>query len=112
VIYDLILITTEQIPYEELEFVFQIGTGAYGEVWKGIVWGSEVAIKVAKTDKIDPHMIDEFQHEVEVLWYLALSHLRFPFCLPCINIFFLSYDSALRHPNVKDNFSTVIFQES
>lgn len=68
-----------EVGYNDLEFYCKIGTGAFGEVWQGKLWGGDVAIKrinnsMAEDD--DPSILQEFAQEVSVL-----SSIRHPNCV-------------------------------
>eukprot|EP00698_Gefionella_okellyi_P014722 TRINITY_DN4091_c0_g1_i1.p1 TRINITY_DN4091_c0_g1~~TRINITY_DN4091_c0_g1_i1.p1 ORF type:complete len:1166 (+),score=236.56 TRINITY_DN4091_c0_g1_i1:511-3498(+) len=60
-----------EIPYEHLEMSKFLGRGAYGDVWKGNLWGTEVACKMLL--KSDKAVKDDFEAEVT-----TLSRMRHP----------------------------------
>ena len=61
-----------EIGEEEIEFKERIGKGTYGEVYKGIVRGKYVAVKVLK-GQFDQRTIEEFKHEVKVMSKVSLQ---------------------------------------
>jgi len=61
-----------EIARDEIEELELVGTGQYGEVFKGRCRGYDVAIKVLKTHKTDNHLTN-FKREVEIM-----SRIRFP----------------------------------
>ncbi|ELR22700.1 serine/threonine protein kinase [Acanthamoeba castellanii str. Neff] len=64
-----------EIEYDELEIGSMLGSGGYGEVYKAMWKGTEVAVKMMPTDSVSKEMAKNFQDEVRVM-------------------------TALRHPNV------------
>lgn len=44
-----------------------IGKGIYGEVYKGILYGKEVAIKKFTIQQIDEETLKSFQNEVNLM---------------------------------------------
>ncbi|KAL6073276.1 fibroblast growth factor receptor 3-like [Balamuthia mandrillaris] len=53
------------INRKELEFIEEIGQGAFGVVWKGAWRQTEVAIK--KLHTMDDEQLDSFQHEAQLM---------------------------------------------
>lgn len=64
-----------EIPYSDLEFLELIGSGMYGEVYRGRLWGTDVAIKKLKeTDaETNDQVLSDLKKEVKIL-----SELRHP----------------------------------
>ena len=54
-------------------FLFQltinerVGVGSFGEVFKGRLWGTDVAIKKLKTLEITPEDLEDLQREISIL---------------------------------------------
>jgi hypothetical protein len=63
------------IKPDMLEYHFKIGEGSFGEVYKGSLWGKDIAIKRVKGLKLNPHQRLEFLKEIKIM-------------------------ASLRHPNV------------
>ena len=61
---------------DEVEIVSRIGSGAHGDVYKGLFCGSTVAIKLLKKTSVAPEELQALRREVEVL-----SALRHPNCV-------------------------------
>lgn len=79
-----------EIPFSELTFGPRIGRGGYGEVYRGVWGGTEVAIKMLFTDNMSEKLITDLRNEVELLWYVedynqGLANSPY---------------SKLRHPNI------------
>jgi hypothetical protein len=49
-------------------FIFHLIFLCFIKIWKGSLWGSDVAIKKLRCDMLDPQRVNEFAHEVEMLW--------------------------------------------
>eukprot|EP01099_Mayorella_cantabrigiensis_P004755 TRINITY_DN362_c0_g1_i1.p1 TRINITY_DN362_c0_g1~~TRINITY_DN362_c0_g1_i1.p1 ORF type:complete len:531 (-),score=125.59 TRINITY_DN362_c0_g1_i1:95-1606(-) len=64
-----------EIGPDEIEYLERIGSGCFGQVFRGRCRGVEVAIKKLTRQEIDPKMLSEFRKEVEIM-------------------------TSLRHPNV------------
>lgn len=56
-----------EIPMSELTFGPRIGRGGYGEVFRGLWSGTEVAIKMLFTDNMSAKLISDLRNEVELL---------------------------------------------
>jgi serine/threonine protein kinase len=56
-----------EIQYSELTFGPRIGRGGYGEVYRGMWSGTEVAIKMLFTDNMSAKLITDLRNEVELL---------------------------------------------
>lgn len=56
-----------EIPFKELAFGPRIGRGGYGEVYRGMWGGTEVAIKMLFTDNMSAKLITDLRNEVELL---------------------------------------------
>jgi len=53
-----------EIDFKELEISEKIGDGAFGEVFKGRLWGTDVAIKQFKAEKINQKVLNDLKKEV------------------------------------------------
>eukprot|EP00798_Chlamydomonas_sp_ICE-L_P014009 gene14009-19943_t len=62
-----------EIEFSELEYGQRIGIGSYGEVYKGVWRGTEVAIKKLLEQNLCPASLRDFRDEVSVM-----SRLRHP----------------------------------
>lgn len=51
----------------DIEWGAKIGQGSFGKVYKGRLWGQEVALKVMRTDKMSKSDIEDFEMESELL---------------------------------------------
>lgn len=60
------------IERSDLTLTTRIGRGASGEVWKGAFRGTEVAVKKIITSFVDNALIEAFEMEVAMMWYVAL----------------------------------------
>jgi serine/threonine protein kinase len=63
------------VIYDDLEFGEKLGEGSFGDVFKGMLWGQEVALKRLRVKSLTSEHIEEFKREVVIM-------------------------GALRHPNV------------
>ena len=61
----------------DLEFKEKIGEGAYGDVYRGYLWGQEIAIKQIRLDggkeEAEEETVREFRREMKIM-----KHLRHP----------------------------------
>lgn len=79
--------------------------GFFGEVFRGIWNGTEVAIKVFLEQDLTAENMEDFCNEISILRYILVymlwSNFSSPFnlraCCACVHVWFLS--SRLRHPN-------------
>lgn len=56
-----------EIPISELTFGPRIGRGGYGEVYRGMWGGTEVAIKMLFNDNLNPKLLSDLRKEVDLL---------------------------------------------
>jgi tRNA A-37 threonylcarbamoyl transferase component Bud32 len=56
-----------EIPLLELSFGPRIGRGGYGEVYRGMWGGTEVAVKMLFTDNMNAKLLDDLRKEVDLL---------------------------------------------
>ena len=66
----------DEIRLADLEFKEKIGEGAYGDVYRGYLWGQEVAIKQIRLDgkeEAEEETVQEFRREMKIM-----KHLRHP----------------------------------
>ena len=67
----------DEIRHADLDFKEKIGEGAYGDVYRGYLWGQEVAIKQIRLDggtgQADEETVREFRREMKIM-----KHLRHP----------------------------------
>lgn len=84
---------TNLILYEQIDLENEIGMGAFATVYKGVLNGEEVAVKVLK--KIDQGQVNfkEFRREVQLMRFENLSHLF-------QKTFLTLKKSGLEHPNL------------
>jgi len=75
-----------EIDYSAIAVLDKIGDGAFGEVYKGRLWGTDVAVKIIKADQVTESVVDDLKKEVAILSQLrhqnsgmAASGLR-PLC--------------------------------
>eukprot|EP00808_Paulinella_micropora_P020279 g73253.t1 len=57
----------EHVRAEDIEWGAKIGQGSFGKVYKGTLWGQEVALKVMRTDRMTKGDIEDFEAESELL---------------------------------------------
>ena len=62
-----------EITEDDLEVVDRIGTGSYGEVYRGRLWGTDVAVKLLPQEAATPEVLESLKAEVAIL-----SQLRHP----------------------------------
>ncbi|XXQ31678.1 Protein kinase domain containing protein [Plasmodiophora brassicae] len=62
-----------EIDYNQITILEKIGDGAFGEVFKGRLWGTDVAVKTIKADQVTESVVDDLKKEVAIL-----SQLRHP----------------------------------
>lgn len=62
-----------EIDKNEVKFEEKIGSGCFGNVYRGVCRGKQVAIKKLLTQDLDDNTLDEFRKEVEIM-----THLRHP----------------------------------
>ena len=67
----------DEIQVADLDFKEKIGEGAYGDVYRGYLWGQEVAIKQIRLDsgkeEAEEETVREFRREMRIM-----KHLRHP----------------------------------
>jgi len=58
-----------EIDFAQLRFGKHLGSGSFGEVYRGLWLGSPVAIKTLKIGRqgLDPQMLKDFRHEVDIM---------------------------------------------
>jgi serine/threonine protein kinase len=61
-----------EIDYSQIQLLEKAGDGAFGEVFRGRLWGTEVAVKTVKGD-ITPEALSDLKKEIAIL-----SQLRHP----------------------------------
>ena len=61
-----------EIDYSQLTILDKIGDGAFGEVFKGRLWGTDVAVKTVK-NKLTKETLNDLKNEIAIL-----STLRHP----------------------------------
>lgn len=83
-----------EIDFEELEVGEQLGVGGYGEVYKAVWKGTEVAIKVIIAEKVNPGIEKSFKDEVTAP---ATFHA---YGMVTLVIEQVRVMMSLRHPNV------------
>eukprot|EP00457_Paulinella_chromatophora_P003033 gb/GEZN01003038.1/.p1 GENE.gb/GEZN01003038.1/~~gb/GEZN01003038.1/.p1 ORF type:complete len:618 (+),score=102.51 gb/GEZN01003038.1/:121-1974(+) len=57
----------ECIHERDIEWGAKIGQGSFGKVYKGRLWGQEVALKVMRTDRMTKGDIEDFEAESDLL---------------------------------------------
>lgn len=62
-----------QVSEDDVEVISSIGTGSYGEVYRGRLWGTDVAVKLLPQEAATPDTLESLQAEVAIL-----SQLRHP----------------------------------
>ncbi|SPQ95686.1 Protein tyrosine and serine/threonine kinase [Plasmodiophora brassicae] len=62
-----------EIPFEAIEFNDKLGMGHFGEVYRGSLWGTDIAIKQLKKQQVDEDILTSLKHEIAIL-----SQLRHP----------------------------------
>jgi hypothetical protein len=56
---------------KDIQFEFKIGEGSYGEVWKGTLWGKDVAIKKLKSRWVlNSTACEQFWREISLMYSL------------------------------------------
>lgn len=83
---------------EDLQFTTKIADGFYGEVYRGRLWGKNVAIKRLKRD-ITSDVVDDLKKEVRVLRFALAPRKGRILCGRRVADHLVS-PSLLRHPNV------------
>ncbi|XP_078161122.1 serine/threonine-protein kinase STY46-like [Carex rostrata] len=56
-----------EIDVKCLKFGKKVASGTYGDLYRGVYFGQDVAIKVIKDDRLNDNMVREFGHEVGIL---------------------------------------------
>ncbi|XP_062234050.1 serine/threonine-protein kinase STY8-like isoform X2 [Phragmites australis] len=56
-----------EINFEALIFQDKVASGTYGDLYRGIYYGEDVAIKVLKSDRLNENMEKEFAHEIYIM---------------------------------------------
>lgn len=64
------------VTESDIHFEFLLGRGAFGEVWKGKLWGGDVAIKKLHAANHTQEALQDFTQEVSVL-----CSIRHPNCV-------------------------------
>lgn len=62
----------KKIPYSDLEIKSKIGEGGFGAVYRADWFGSDVALKLLRSESLDQSLVDEFQREA--LLMAKVSH--------------------------------------
>jgi len=62
-----------ELSEDEVEVTERIGLGNFGEVFRGRLWGSDVAVKLMRTTEVTSKEVESLQDEVNIL-----SQLRHP----------------------------------
>lgn len=62
-----------EIQLDDVELEERIGKGAYGEVYRGRLWGTDVAVKRLLSATLTPEVLENLKEEVSIL-----SQLRHP----------------------------------
>jgi len=62
-----------EIEFFNLKLLSQEGRGAFGEVYHGKLWGTDVAIKMFKSEKVSDKVLSDLKKEIAIL-----SRLRHP----------------------------------
>jgi serine/threonine protein kinase len=65
-----------EIDYDELTMGPQLGVGGYGEVYRALWKGTEVAVKVMPADRITRDMEKSFKEEVHTQPHTRSRHTR------------------------------------
>ncbi|XP_066321586.1 serine/threonine-protein kinase EDR1-like isoform X3 [Miscanthus floridulus] len=92
------------IEYSEITVGTRVGVGFFGEVFRGLWNGTDVAIKVFLEQDLTTENMKDFCNEISILrFYLYL--LAITFLMSCLKdcsliVFFSFCCSRLRHPNV------------
>jgi len=64
---------TWEISERDIDVVDRIGAGSFGEVYRGLLWGTDVAVKLLSASEVTQEVIDSLKAEVAIL-----SQLRHP----------------------------------
>jgi hypothetical protein len=56
-----------EIQHSQLVFANKLGEGAFGEVWRALLWDMEVAVKVLKGNFLRTSPLEELAEEVALL---------------------------------------------
>lgn len=62
-------IIAPEIGNNEIKFREKIGSGCFGNVYRGLCRGKQVAIKKLLTQDMDHNTLIEFRKEVEIMTY-------------------------------------------
>jgi len=62
-----------ELSEDEVEVTERIGAGNFGEVFRGRLWGSDVAVKLMRATEVTSKEVESLQDEVDIL-----AQLRHP----------------------------------
>ena len=66
-----------EIDWDQITLIQRVGSGSFGDVYRGRLWGTEIAVKTLRTEELDMdsanEVLDDLKKEVSIL-----SQLRHP----------------------------------
>ncbi len=84
------VVSSFSIAYSQIKIGTKIGEGGFGMVYQGVWSNTDVAIKQLKNGIVTSKVLDEFNHEVELMAHLRHKHIvqlygavteKEPFCM-------------------------------
>jgi len=66
---------SDLIHWGDIKWGVKIGQGSFGEVYKGTLWGQDVAVKRLRLKRLNKSDIEDFHQEVEIMRKMRHPHI-------------------------------------